>query len=338
MTERIKKLIVSFLLKRKKERWHNNDRPKVLIESNRYYTRRFWQEKIDAFLIREKSLAFDVVHAGNKLDFLRHLPDADYVFTFGFGKYTDLQGNRLKMVFFAMSGLDGIHREGIQEHVRQHSAQGIASRAIAEYALAFATLMLNRYDRAVVLSKRKKWRQDPLLAQKRLFLCDQIVGVLGVGNNGREIARVFGPCAKAVYGCDRNADRSLKHIDKWFSELEINAFVSSVDILVIAVPLTGQTRHLIDDSLLTHARSNLIIINTSRGQIIDESALIAALRSGRIGAAVLDTTIREPLSRFSKLWKQENILITPHISGNINLFKDEIADRFLSLLVREVDG
>ena len=335
MIETIKKRLTNYLVLRKNERWSSDSRPKILVETNSHYTNQFWRDKFTANF-KEEHQALDIVISKNKFDFMRHVPNADYCFCFGLSRHIQLRGSRIKMIFFGQKGFDDLNMANIPDNIALKSTGNIASRSIAEYALGFAMLMLNRYDRSVTLCNRKRWLQNPFLMEGRRLLSNQKVGILGVGANGREIARIFSGVSKSVYGCDIHQDLTFKYIGKWFSTSEINDFMASIDILILSLPLNSQTEYLINSELLEHAKKNLILINTARGKIVNEKDLYRALRSKRIRSAVLDTTSKEPLPYFSRLWRLNNILITPHISGNINLFKDEIAEKFFDHLDSEL--
>jgi phosphoglycerate dehydrogenase-like enzyme len=93
---------------------------------------------------------------------------------------------------------------------------------------------------------------------------------------------------------------------------QLNEAIPTADFVVLALPLTPQTRQIIDARRLSLFRADACLINVSRGQLIDEAALVKALRDRRLGGAVLDVFQEEPLPRRSKLWKMPQVLITPH--------------------------
>jgi phosphoglycerate dehydrogenase-like enzyme len=107
-----------------------------------------------------------------------------------------------------------------------------------------------------------------------------------------------------------------------FDRSDRDAFLSDLDYLVLAMPLTSDTRRFIDATALAALPSHAVLVNISRGGLVDETALIAALSSGRLAGAVLDTFETEPLPRESPLWRLHNVTVTPHMAGAV--YADEL--------------
>ena len=110
---------------------------------------------------------------------------------------------------------------------------------------------------------------------------------------------------------------------------QLNEFIDHTDILIVALPLNDSTKHIINKNILKALGSKKYLINVSRGEIIDEVALIDALSTYTIKGAALDVFETEPLSINSGLYKCDNAIITPHIAGNMNLFVKEIQQDFI---------
>ena len=118
-------------------------------------------------------------------------------------------------------------------------------------------------------------------------------------------------------------------LEKWYSHYQINELIKFSDILIIALPLNKDTRFIISKEELINLGESSYLINISRGDLICESDLFYVLKNNLIKSAVIDVCSIEPLSRWSKLWKLENLVITPHISGNINNFVEKVQNDFL---------
>jgi phosphoglycerate dehydrogenase-like enzyme len=110
------------------------------------------------------------------------------------------------------------------------------------------------------------------------------------------------------------------------------------DYVVLNVPLMDSTRYLIGEAELAHMQPHALLINIGRGALVDQSALLAALQAQRIGGAVLDVTEPEPLPADHPLWRQENVLITPHLSGHSPQHFDNVAKVFAENLRRHLAG
>ena len=117
----------------------------------------------------------------------------------------------------------------------------------------------------------------------------------------------------------------------------IGELLESSDIVISAVSLTPETQNLFNKESFLKMKENAILINVSRGGVINERDLYLVLKSNRIACAVLDVTVNEPLSRYSKLWSLDNLIITPHISGNINKYSSEVMEDFAGKLNQFID-
>lgn len=183
------------------------------------------------------------------------------------------------------------------------------SRMMASFVL-FAVL---RHARDIPLleqaQKRRMWHFiPPRVAQ------DITVGILGLGELGGAAAAELVRQGFRVQGWSR-APRDLPGVTCVSGPQALDDFLAASEILVVMLPLTPQTRHLLDRDRLARLPAGAKLINVARGPIIDEAALIAALRSGHISQATLDVFEVEPLPADSPLWDMENVLLTPHLAS-----------------------
>jgi phosphoglycerate dehydrogenase-like enzyme len=118
----------------------------------------------------------------------------------------------------------------------------------------------------------------------------------------------------------------------------IGSMASECDFLVLTVPLTDETRQMVDEAVLKQMKKTAVLINVGRGAVVDEAALIEALQTRKIGGAALDVFEQEPLLPESPLWKLDNVIITPHISGNTALYNPKAAALFKENLERYVEN
>jgi len=162
----------------------------------------------------------------------------------------------------------------------------------------------------------------------------QRVGIVGLGDLGGSIARVLRPFGVHVRGLRRSGGQS-PDVDEVFQPAQLDAFLAGLDILVIAAPLTRETAGLIGASQLARLARGALLVNVGRAAIVDEGAMLAALRSGQLGGAALDVFSSEPLAADSELWREPNVFISPHcadatpqsLERGLELFLDNV-ERF----------
>jgi phosphoglycerate dehydrogenase-like enzyme len=182
---------------------------------------------------------------------------------------------------------------------------------IAEHLMAFvfaASRQLHRYrdnQRAI------EWRE-----QQHQELRDATVVVFGMGSIGGEIARLASAVGMRVIGVRRKGGPSEPGVDRVVAADRLIEVVGEADYLAIAAPLTPATHGAISREVIARMKPTAWIMNIARGAIVDETAMIDALRAKRIGGAALDVFTTEPLPRESPLWTLENVIITPHHSGS----------------------
>lgn len=140
------------------------------------------------------------------------------------------------------------------------------------------------------------------------------VGILGLGSLGSAVAEALAWAGFDVRGWD-HAPRSLAGVRCYSEPRDRAAFLGDLDILVNMMPLTPQTRGFIDEALLAGLPQGAKFVNASRGEVVDEAALLAALRSGQVGAATLDVFVVEPLPADHPFWTMDNVFITPHLAS-----------------------
>jgi phosphoglycerate dehydrogenase-like enzyme len=199
------------------------------------------------------------------------------------------------------------------EYVKAHdieirNARGVYSIPMAEFALA-GVLQLYKQGRFFAENqKRHRWEKHRGL----LELYGKNVCVLGCGSVGTECAKRFSAFGCQVTGVDimPQEDRNFVRI---LSLTALEQLLPEADIVVLTLPLTEESRHLIDDKLFSQMKNGTILVNIARGAIVEPNALAVWLAANR-GAAVLDVFEEEPLPADSPLWDMENVILTPHNS------------------------
>jgi len=243
-----------------------------------------------------------------------------------------LKSPRLKWIQSGNVGVDHLRPWPDQPVVVTNTA-GVLSPFMAETVMG-AMLMLNcGFHRYLAQQRDKKWRVLPWHP-----LRGKTVLIVGLGNIGRRVAAHAGFLGMHVLGLRRGGGGPLPGVETVISPADFQATLPGVDILCIHVPLTDVTRHMIDQRVFASLPKHAIVINTSRGGVVDEAALKTALQDGSIAAAYMDVFAEEPLSRNNPIWDAENLLITPHCSDTAHGWRRLLADFFAANLDRWLRG
>ena len=216
----------------------------------------------------------------------------------------------LKYVQLTSAGLDRLPAAKMEaEGVEIRNARGVYSVPMAEYALGGVLEIYKRFPQFRESQTRHAWEKRRDLME----LSGKTVCILGCGSIGSECARRFSAFDCSVIGV-ATARRSQPFFEKVVALEDLDTVLPRADVVVVTIPLTETTRHLLDESRFARMKPGALLVNMARGAIVDTDAMVAALKSGRLSGAVLDVFEEEPLSADSELWDLENVLITPHNS------------------------
>ncbi|MBV8833935.1 MAG: D-2-hydroxyacid dehydrogenase, partial [Acidobacteriaceae bacterium] len=188
-------------------------------------------------------------------------------------------------------------------------ARGVFKRPLAEFAVLGILYFYKRVRRLVESQRQHRW--DDFLVD---MVPGKIMGIVGYGEIGRECALLAHALGMKIHALRRNPQRSEDDpiVERVFGPAELKDMLAEIDVLLAAAPLTDGTRHMIGAEQFAVMKPSAIIINVGRGPVIDEAALIEALRQKQVGAAALDVFEHEPLAADSPLWDMDNVLISPH--------------------------
>jgi len=205
----------------------------------------------------------------------------------------------------------------------------IYGEMMAEYIFAYLLYFIRSLSKYFEDQKRKIWRQA-----RPGRLRGKTMGLLGLGSVGKTIARCGKQFGMDILGVKRTPG-PVEHVDQVMGPEDLTKVMPRVDYLVVALPLTPETFHLLGEKELSLMKEGAVLFNIGRGKTIDEKGLLKVLRAKRI-KAVLDVFEDEPLPQESDLWNLENVIITPHVSG-INI-PGEICEEFVGNYERWVKG
>lgn len=232
-----------------------------------------------------------------------------------------LSAPNMRWIHFDHAGLNRIARQEILE--RDLIITGSAGRsapALAEHALYFMLSFTFAFPVFYKAQLEHHYITDPQLRDSLRCLHGRTVGIIGMGNTGKELAMRAKALGMQVLGYRRHSGDVPSSVDRIYSKDlgdSIDELLKLSDFVVLALPLTNDTYHLISRRELQMMKSTAYLVNIARGAIIDESALLEALDNGWIGGAGLDTFEQEPLPADSPLWEAPNTIITPHVTPQV---------------------
>jgi len=248
----------------------------------------------------------------------RHaLVDVDFLILFGTSISDEAlrAAKRLKLIQLVSAGFDGMNLALCRElGVPVANNGGANAIDVAEHTLA---MILGFYRQLTTLNERM--RSDPSrlpdTGATTYTVHGKTVGIVGFGHIGQQVARLLVPFgATVMYTDPRPAPPEVEqelHVER----VVLDDLLSRSDIVTLHVPLTAETRHLIGSRQLERMKRHAILVNTCRGAVVDESALVEALQRQRIAGACLDVLEKEPPSPDNPLLRLENVLLTPHSAG-----------------------
>jgi len=236
---------------------------------------------------------------------------------------------RLRWINAAHAGVDHLMFPGlVRSDVTVTNAGGIFNDSIAEYVLGLALAACADLPATLRLQARHEW-----LHRDTRRLAGSEVLVLGAGGIGRAVTRLMNAAGTRARCLART-----RREDSEFGVIggidELPALLPSADFVVLALPFTPQTRHILGPAELGLMRGDAWLVNVGRGALVDEPALTGALMGGRIGGAALDVFETEPLPADSPLWDLPNVIVSPHMSGDARGWERAMADLFLDQLKR----
>jgi phosphoglycerate dehydrogenase-like enzyme len=186
---------------------------------------------------------------------------------------------------------------------------GVFGPWMAEYTVGWCLWVTQRIELFHRLQRERRW--DPV---DTLRLAGTTLTIVGLGEIGGDIARLARRAGMRTIGVTRGG-KPLREAERIYRPRDVKAALAPADFVVLTVPLSAETRGMIGESELAAMKPSAWLINIARGPVVDEKALIAALRARTIAGAVLDVFNEEPLPAEHPFWTLDNVAITPHIAG-----------------------
>lgn len=248
-------------------------------------------------------------------------------------------GARLRWVHSLPAGIDGVLTPELlaAEHVLFTASKGPLGPTIAEHALLLMLALAHDLPGFARAQAARHWG-PPADARPRADVFGRTVLILGVGAVGGHLARMCRVGLRMrVLGTARTR-RDDPHVERYVEPHELHAALGEADFVALCLALTAETRGIIDAAALAAMKPTAHLVNVARGGLVDEDALVDALRAGRLAGAGLDAAAVEPLPAESPLWDMPNVLITPHIAPGRDRAQDEVAAFLGENIRRFVDG
>ena len=265
---------------------------------------------------------------------IREIADAEVYIGWGMPPLLWQAAKRLRWMHTASAGVASLlFPEMLAGNVVLTNSAGIYGEPIAEHVLAGVLFLLKSFDVAGELQRRGEWNSKVFGTDaapvREVSECRVLV--VGAGGIGTAVARKFTALGATVTGTRRNPARGTPSgFARVAAAAALDAELPAADVLVLAAPLTPETRTLLTADRLALLPRGAIVANIGRGALIDEVALVQALRSGHLRGAALDVFAREPLASDSPLWHLPQVLHTPHVAGvSPRQFWDRLSELFL---------
>lgn len=277
-----------------------------------------------------KSAGFEITYIQNELEKLSiDVSDFDAVVCNSLFQYNNIEDfKNLKVVQLTSAGYDRTPVSLFaQRGIALFNAKGVYNIPMAEWAVLKALEIYKDSSFFYKNQEQKIWEKNRNLRE----LYGKNVLILGVGNIGQECAKRFKAFGTKVLGVDI-FDGKCEYVDEFFFMDNLQKAVKLCDIAVLCLPLTDKTEHIINEEVINCFKDDAVLINISRGKIINESDLMKALNSNKLLGVALDVFEEEPLCPKSPLWNTKGVYITPHNS----FVSDAVNNRLFDLIYKNL--
>lgn len=267
---------------------------------------------------------------------------------------TPAQAPRLRFIQFHYAGIDYAAESPIlrKPDLVAATLSGAVSSQVAEWSVAMLLALGHRIPEMMALQSKSEWPQDRWQQFAPVELRGTTIGLVPYGSISREIARLLVPFGVNILAAKRNAmdptDRG--YMPEGLGDPEGNLFkrlypiealksmLKECDFVVISLPLTPQTRGMIGVEEIRAMKPGAFLVDCGRGGIVDHAALLQALQEKHLAGAALDVFPQEPLPADNPVWKQPNVIVSPHVAGISKNFDAHATDLFAANLRRYIDG
>jgi phosphoglycerate dehydrogenase-like enzyme len=281
------------------------------------------------------------IHAESPEAWLRGIEEADVAFSAQLTPEHMERASRLRWVHSPAAGIGAmLFPAMVASPVIMTNSRGISADTIAEHVVAVTLALFRKLPLAVRSQGAREWVQQAMASPPPIrLIAGSRVLVVGLGSIGLAASKLFTALGAHVTGIRRNISAPCPEgVEAVHALSRLPDLLPAADVVVICAPETAQTQHLIGAGELVAMSSQAVLVNVSRGNLVDEDALASAIQTGHIGGAALDVFETEPLPEDSPLWALPDVLITPHSAGVRPDHWDAVTDLFAENLRRFTAG
>jgi D-2-hydroxyacid dehydrogenase (NADP+) len=287
----------------------------------------------DATLLLSEELRGNFTHS-KELD--KMLAEAEVIFARVLPVNVIKRAPQLKWIQMSYAGMETVLKDKdlVDSPVTLTNSSGVQAEAISEFVLAMMLGFDKRLLQLIEQKNQKTWKSILMVG-----LAGQTAGILGLGNIGKEVARRAKAMGMHVIAYDRpRKSMRARYVDNLVAGDDISLVFQQSDFVVNCLPLAPRTTGIIGSNEFRLMKPTAVFVNVSRGQVVQEHALIQALREKWIAGAGLDVVAQEPLPPDSPLWEMPNVIISPHCCGRLDDNDDRVVDFFALNLKRYLNG
>jgi phosphoglycerate dehydrogenase-like enzyme len=299
-----------------------------------------YQKVVDAIKrkLDKKIEKVGLVFCPTEKEVFDNVSDIEVIACYDFQPELLKKAKNLKWIHLGLAGVDSIlFPELLKSGIVITNSRGIHSEPMTEFVFGLLLNYTKRLDvcrEARVKREWKKWE----IARTIIGLSGKTLGVIGFGAVGKEICKKAKAFNMFTIAVKNRPETKPEYVDELYLKNELEILLKKSDFIVVAVPLTNETYHLLGEKEFSLMKPSVYLINVSRGKVIDEKVLIEYLKEKKIRGASLDVFETEPLQENSAIYGFENVFITPHISGNFPEYVQKVGESFAENLRRYVDS
>jgi phosphoglycerate dehydrogenase-like enzyme len=258
------------------------------------------------------------------------LKDAEVIFSVSsFPQKILDQAPKLRWLQVSSAGVNQLPLKSLEERgILLTNVRGMHGDCISEYVLAMMFALNRQLPKTLEYQKMSQWHK-----MGQSMLKGKTLGIIGLGGIGQILANKAAFLGMEVIGL-RNSKKPAENVSRMYSNEDLLTFMAQSDYVAVCCPLTPETTGLVSKEAIAAMKPTASLINIARGQVIDEPALIEALQNKKIASAALDVFWKEPLPETSPLWALDNLILTPHVAGDMIDYTERAADIFVSNLER----
>ncbi len=290
---------------------------------------------VDPEAVQRKCPTLRIIYARNVEEALTRCAEAEVLVAMAHDVSDALVRAMPKLRYLcAMSaGLDRLETlTALKPEVRVTSGRGIHGPQMSELAFLSMIALSRDFPRMQSNQRRHAWERWP---QKLIYSKTAVIA--GIGPIAEELAARCKAFGMRLVGVS-DARSEAPYFDAMMPRAQLTEAAALADFLIVLVPLTAKTRHMIDAQVLAAMKPTAVLINLARGPLIDEPALIARLKAGQLGGAALDVFETEPLPPDSPLWDMPNVIITPRIGGMSDTYPEQVLPLLVHNLTAFAEG